>query len=90
MTATPLNCALSSLVETIARAVALRYGCTEDEANTIRCARSRSIHPVFASLRAGDGREVRRFTTIKDLDDFRTCRIEGPFFAKEVKRACDK
>lgn len=83
-----LRCALPCLVEAIAKAVALRNGCTEDEADTIRCTQSRALTPSFAALRAGDGRELRRFATISELDDLLRDPLEAAFFGKAVRRAC--
>ena len=85
---TGLRCSVRHVVEAAAKAIALRYGCSGDEADTLRCRTSRSTHPAFASLVAGDGREVRRFDSISDLDGFMRCPIEGTFFARAVRRAC--
>lgn len=83
-----LSCTIKCLIEATAKAVALRHGCTEEQANTLHCSPSRRITPTFATLRAGDGRIVRTFDSISDLDEFMANEIEGRFFGRAVRRAC--
>jgi len=85
---TPLNCKVAELTEAAGKAVALRYGCTLEEVETIKSALSRRLMPTFASLRAGDGRMIRCFESISDLDGFMADELGGVFFARAVKRAC--
>lgn len=77
------------LVETLMRALCLRYGCTQEEAETIRAnPAGAGIHPCLASVRAGDGREVYRFDSIQDLDRMVRCEASCRYLAKAVRLSC--
>ena len=76
------------LVECIVQAMALRYGCTEEEANSIHAGPSGpGLQPCLASVRAGDGREVYRFGSIKELDAMVRCEATCQYIAKAVRIA---
>lgn len=76
------------LVECLIQAVALRFGCTEEEIKTIHASPAGpGTLPCLASVRAGDGREVYRFGSIKELDAMVQCEATCRYIARAIRIA---
>lgn len=84
----PMRVPAYAAIERLLEGLCLLNGCTEREVATIQASPGHGILPVLASIRAGDGREVIRLGSIKELMSLMACRISCAMLAKSVTRAC--